>query len=444
MTPPPPTRTRFTLAFWLCGLSAILYLDRICMAQAVAPIQRELGLSNSEISYVMMAFALAYGLFEIPSGRLGDRLGSRSVLTRIVIWWSVFTALTGACSGFFTLVLVRFAFGAGEAGAFPNIARVIARWYPFRERGRAQGAILAAAQLGAVAAPTAAAALIEAVGWRGSFAVFGLLGLVWAIGFWRWFRDDPADHPSVNMAELNLIRDDAPLPPLVEPGPVPWRDVLTNRGILVLGSIMVLGSFYTYFFYSWFPKYLTAARGIDNLRAGTLASIVLAGSAIGMLLGGWLADAIPRRTADPLRAKRYLNAGCYLVAAACLYCGIRCDDPFALAGFWGASFCAMHITLPIWWSVAIPQCGRHIGALSGLMNGVGVIGAMASQSFAGQFSDWRERQGYVGRAQWDPIFDAYVGALVLGAGAWWAYRFRPLGRREAPIAPGSGGSDGTS
>ena len=425
MTPLPPSRARFTLALWLCGLSAILYLDRICMAQAVVPIQRELGLSNAEISYVMMAFALAYGLFEIPSGRLGDRLGARSVLTRIVIWWSVFTALTGVCSGFFTLMLVRFAFGAGEAGAFPNIARVIARWYPFRERGRAQGIILAAAQLGAVAAPTAAAALIETVGWRWSFAVFGLLGLVWAIGFWRWFRDDPAGHPRVNAAELNVIRDDAPLP-AVEPGPIPWRDVLTNRGILVLGTLMILGSFYTYFFYSWFPKYLTAARGIDNLRAGTLASIVLAGSAVGMLFGGWLADFIPRQSADPLRAKRYLNAGCYLVAAACLYCGIRCDDPFALAGFWGASFCAMHITLPIWWSVAIPQCGRHIGALSGLMNGMGVVGAMASQSFAGQFSDWRERRGYLGRDQWDPMFDVYTVALVLGACAWWAYRFRPL------------------
>ncbi len=433
MTPLPPSRARYTLALWLCGLSAILYLDRICMAQAVDPIQLELKMTNADMSYVMMAFALAYGLFEIPSGWLGDRLGSRSVLTRIVIWWSVFTALTGACTGFYTLMLVRFAFGAGEAGAFPNIARVLARWYPFRERGRVQGAILAAAQLGAVAAPTVAAALIAAVGWRWSFAVFGMLGLVWAAGFWRWFRDDPAAHPSVNAAELNRIRDDAP-PPLLAHESVPWRNVLTNRGILVLGSIMVLGSFYTYFFYSWFPKYLKAARGIDDLRAGMLASIVLAGSAVGMLFGGWLADAIPRKTTYPLRAKRYVNSGCYLIAAACLYCGIRCDDPFALAGFWGASFCAMHVTLPIWWSVAIPQCGRHIGALSGLMNGVGVIGAMASQSFAGQFSDWRERQGYAARERWDPMFDYYVGALVLAAVAWWAYRYRPLQRREHPRA----------
>ena len=181
-----PTRSRFVLGLWLCGLSAILYLDRICMSQAIVPIQKELGLTNSQISYVMMAFTLAYGLFEVPTGRMGDRFGSRNVLTRIVLWWSLFTGLTGACSGFLTLLLVRFLFGIGEAGAFPNAARVIARWYPVRERGRAQGAMLAAAQFGAVLAPVGAAWLIENVGWRGSFAVFGSLGVVWAIGFWLW------------------------------------------------------------------------------------------------------------------------------------------------------------------------------------------------------------------------------------------------------------------
>ena len=422
-----PTRSRFVLGLWLCGLSAILYLDRICMSQAIVPIQKELGLTNSQISYVMMAFTLAYGLFEVPTGRMGDRFGSRNVLTRIVLWWSLFTGLTGACSGFLTLLLVRFLFGIGEARAFPNAARVIARWYPVRERGRAQGAMLAAAQFGAVLAPVGAAWLIENVGWRGSFAVFGSLGVVWAIGFWRWFRDDPAEHPGVNAAELALIHAGQSPQPL-EPGLIPWRAALTNRGVLVLSLIMVLASFYTYFFYSWFPKYLSAARDVGNVETGMLASIVLAGSAIGMLFGGWLADRIPKWTAHPVAAKRYLCVGCYLTSAICLYSGIRYDDPYALAALWGASFCALHVTLPNWWTLAISQCGRHVGALSGLMNGAGVIGAMSSQWFIGAFSDRREKAGYIGREQWDPLFDVYVGVLVLGAVAWWSYRDRPLER----------------
>ena len=430
-----PTRSRYVLGLWLCGLSAILYLDRICMSQAIVPIQRELGLTSLQISYVMMAFTLAYGLFEVPTGRMGDRFGSRNVLTRIVIWWSLFTGLTGACSGFFTLLIVRFLFGIGEAGAFPNAARVIARWYPVHERGRAQGAMLAAAQFGAVLAPVGAATLIETIGWRWSFVAFGSLGIVWAIGFWRWFRDDPAEHPGVNAAELAIIRADLPTP-LLEPGPVPWRAALTNRGVVVLSLIMVLASFYTYFFYSWFPKYLSAARGVIDVETGMLASIVLAGSAIGMLFGGWLADRIPKWTAHPVTAKRYLGVGCYLTSAIGLYSGIRCDDPYALAALWGASFCALHITLPNWWTLAIPQCGRHVGALSGLMNGAGVIGAMSSQWFIGAFSDRREKAGYTGREQWDPLFDVYVGVLVLGAVAWWSYRDRPL-ERENPTGESS-------
>jgi MFS family permease len=428
----PPTRARFVLALWLCGLSTILYLDRICMSQAVEPIQLEFKLSNTEMSYVMMAFTLAYGLFEVPSGRMGDRYGSRSVLTRIVIWWSVSTALTGAVTGFVTLLLVRFLFGVGEAGALPNATRVIARWYPLHERGRIQGVMLSFAQFGAVIAPVGAAFLIGQLGWRWSFSVFALLGVVWAVGFWRWFRDDPAEHPSVNAAELNIIQNNRPIATLVHT-PIPWRAVRTNRGIIVLSGIMICSAFFTYFFYSWFPKYLTNARNFSNHEAGRIASLVLAGSAAGTLLGGWLADRVPRWSSNPLAARRYLSVTCYLVAALCLYLGIHSDNPITLTAMCGASIFAMHVTLPNWWSVAIPQCGRHIGSLSGLMNGCGAIGAILSQWFVGIYSDSRAAEGYSGRAQWDPMFDIYVGILLLAGVAWWSYRLRPLEEVTARI-----------
>lgn len=423
--PARPTRARFAVAAWLCGLSAVLYLDRLCMSQAVKPIQAELGFTNVQMSYVLMAFTLAYGLFEIPTGRLGDRHGSRNVLTRIVIWWSIFTGLTGACSGLLTMIAVRFLFGAGEAGAYPNAARVIARWFPLTERGRVQGAMIAASQFGAVVAPTAAAQLIHEIGWRWSFVVFGSVGIIWAVGFRWWFRDDPAEHPSVNEGELETIRAGGTLTSN-EHAPIPWRAALTNRGILALAAVMICGAFYTYFFYSWFPKYLSDARGLENRTVGWLTSFVLAGSALGVLFGGWLADRIPIWFNGSVYARRYLGVACYFASALCLFLGIRCDDPMLLAVLWGASFCAMHVTLPNWWSVAIPQCGTHVGSLFGLMNGLGVIGAMASQAFVGQFTDWRESEGFKGREAWDPLFDVYVGVLALGGLAWWSYRYRPL------------------
>lgn len=427
-----PTRARYVLVLWLFGLAGVLYLDRVCVGQAVQPIQDELHLSDTEMSYVMMAFTLAYGLFEVPSGWLGDRLGGRWVLTGVVVWWSVFTALTGAGTGLLSLVVIRFLFGAGEAGAFPNAARVISRWFPLGERGRAQGLMLTAAQLGSAFAPPVAAYVIAAAGWRWTFAAFGATGLLWAAGFWLWFRDDPARHPGVNEAELAVIRDGLP-PPAAGHRPIPWRGVFTNRGILVLSLLMVLGAFYTYFFYSWFPKYLRAGRGVENIEAGWLAGLGLAGSAVGVFLGGFVADRITHRTADPVRARRALGAVCFLTAAGCLFVGARCDDPFALASLFAASTFAMHVTLPNWWSVALPQCGRHVATLFGLMNGLGVFGAMASQYFVGAFADWQADRGLSGRAQWDPLFDVYVGVLVAAALVWWVYRFAPL---EEPTPPG--------
>jgi MFS family permease len=420
-----PTRARFVLALWLCGMAGVLYLDRICWGQANKPIRDELGLTNRQMSVIMMSFTLAYGLFEIPTGRLGDRFGSRAVLTRIVVWWSAFTALTGAATGFVTLVLVRFLFGAGEAGAFPNAARVIARWFPVGERGRVQGLMLTAAQVGATASPAVAGLLIEVAGWRSAFVVFGLVGVVWAAGFWWWFRDDPAEHPRVNPGELGVIRAGDALP-AADPGPVPWRAVLLKRGVVVLSSLMILGAFFTYFFYSWFQTYLGDARGVPNIGTSWLASLVLGGAAVGVFLGGFVADRITHRAPDPVRARRRLGVGCFLTAAACLFAGVRCDDPVAVAGFFAASTCAMHVTLPNWWSVAIPQCGRHVGAIFGLMNGMGVLGAMASQGFVGVFVDWQKARGYTGRAQWDPLFDVYVLVLIGGAVAWSLYRARPL------------------
>lgn len=422
----PPSRARFIVAAWLCGLSGILYLDRICMGQAVVPIQRELGLSNSGMSLVLMSFTLAYGLFAVPAGRWGDRKGPRSVLSQIVFAWSAFTALTGAATGLLTLVLVRFLFGAAEAGAFPNAAKVMARWFPLGERGRVQGVMLSFSQFGAVLAPAATAYLIDAAGWRWAFLFYGLIGVAWAVGFWLWFRDDPAAHQGVNMGELAVIRAAAPSsPPDIDSSPVPWGAVFANRGVVVLSLIMVFGAFYTYFFYSWFQKYLNASRGVENVEAGNLTSLVMAGSAVGMLLGGWLADRISRLP-EPVVARRYLGVVCYFVAAAFLFVGVRQEDALTLATFWGASFCAMHVTLPNWWSAAIPQAGRHTATIFGLMNGLGVLGATASQGFVGVFTDLQAERGLIGRAQWDPIFDVYVGVLLANAVAWWLYRFTPL------------------
>src|SRR5437660_2053283 len=186
---PPPFRARGRVLTFAFLLAVITYLDRICISAAAPFIMQDLGLSVLQMSVVFSAFTLSYSLFEIPSGWLGDINGPRRVLTRIVLWWSGFTMLTGAARGFPSLVAIRFLFGAGEAGAFPNIARSFSRWFPRRERGRANGVMFLGSRVGGMLSAPVALVIVARWGWRASFVVFGAVGLVWAAAWYAWYRD---------------------------------------------------------------------------------------------------------------------------------------------------------------------------------------------------------------------------------------------------------------
>lgn len=424
-----PTRARWIVLAFLCGLSSILYMDRICFSKAVTPLQEELGLDKSQLGSIMLAFTIAYGIFEVPIGRWGDRTGARRVLTRIALSWSLFTALTGACFGFWQLVVVRFLFGAGEAGAYPNTARIFSRWFSDAERARAQGLVLACAQVGSIVAMPVAGYLVEWGGWRTMFVTFGTLGVFWAIAFYLWFRDDPAQHKAVNAAERRLIGETR-AKPVSRHDPIPWGLVSVNRSIWLLASIMVFGAFYSYFYYSWFPNYLEEARGLTNLQSGWLTALPYVGTTGGTLLGGAIAGWAFR---DPDRRDRAVNMVgglSYLLAAVSLWIAIRCDDPVWLVSIAAISCASFASVQPLWWSCAIAVTGRHVGSLFGLMNMAGLLGAGASQLFVGIFADWRKSLGYVGRDQWDPIFIVYVVILLAGATCWALYRTRPVEPEE--------------
>ena len=189
---PTSARNRVLLLAFL--VTGITYLDRVCVAAAAPAIMRDLRLSNMRMAYVFSVFALAYGLFEIPAGWLGDRIGQRKMLTRIVVCWSTFTAFTGMAWNYSVLVATRFVFGAAEAGAFPTLSRSLARWFPPLDRGRVNGVLWMGARLGGALAPPLANVLIGWWGWRLSFVAFGTVGFVWSSVFWFWYRDDPARH----------------------------------------------------------------------------------------------------------------------------------------------------------------------------------------------------------------------------------------------------------
>ena len=430
---PRPTRVRYMVLGYLAVMAFILYLDRVCIAQALSPIQTEFGLTNKQTSYILMAFTLAYGLFEIPTGHWGDRYGSRRILTRIVMWWSGFTVLTAACVGFYSLVAVRFLFGAGEAGAFPNAARVISKWFPARERGQVQGLFQAASLIGGAVSPTIAGFLIERSGWRTPFVLFGILGVVWGVAFYFWFRDEPHEHPAVNAAEAELLEPNRLATGAAADHQLPWREILTHPTIWLLGTITSCASFNSYLYFSWYSKYLQAARGVGQFESGRMSSLVLTGGVIGTILGGVLVDRWVRRFANTVPPRRLLASSGMALGAGLVWLSFHSDSPWLAVSLACLSCIALFTQQTVWWSCATEVAGRYIGALFGLMNGLGVFGAMSSQYVVGAIADHRAAQGFTGRDQWDPIFYVFIGVLLFGSFCWlWVDPRRTVGvKREA-------------
>ena len=272
-----PSKARYIVTAFVITLAVITYIDRVGIAVALPLIRDELKLSPIQMGWTLAAFAWAYAVFEIPGGWLGDKIGPRRVLMRIVIWWSFFTAATGWVWNPSSLIVTRALFGAGEAGAFPNLTRVLTTWLPVKDRERTQAWVWLATRISGAFTPLLVAMLISAISWRRTFELFGVIGVIWAVLFYRWFRDAPSEHPSVNQAELALLppaKDTA-----IAHAGVPWGVIFSNPHVWLL-SIQYMCLAYGWWFYiNWLPTYLRDARGASFKMGALLAGLPL-------LLGG--------------------------------------------------------------------------------------------------------------------------------------------------------------
>ncbi len=356
------------------ALAALTYLDRVCIAIVAPSIMRDLRLTTIQMSYVFSAFTLAYALFEIPSAWWADRVGSRRVLTRIVLWWSAFTMATAGAFNYAALLAIRFLFGVGEAGAWPNAARVFTRWIPARERGRVQGVFFAGAHLSGGLTPILVAYLTTFLPWRVIFLLFGCLGFVWALAWYAWFRDEPRDHPSVSPSERDLIESTRGLPS--DHGGA-WGDVFRTRSLVPLCLQYLANTYGFYFFITWLPTYLSKSRGMIKAELAIFAGLPLILSALADITGGVTTDLLSRRFG--LRLGRCaVGAVAYLTAAIAMLSGTLIADG-RLAGmliaFGGAS---SMFTLAPAWATAIELGGRNSAVLSATMNTAGQIGGILS------------------------------------------------------------------
>jgi len=397
---------RVTVLWFAFLLAVVTYLDRVCISAAAPFISDDLHLTTVQMGQVLSAFALAYSLFEIPSGWLGDVAGSRKVLTRIVLWWSAFTMLTGAALGYTSLVTTRFLFGAGEAGAFPNMSRSLSKWFPLSERGKANGVMFFGSRVGGMLSVPIALLLIQRWGWRASFVVIGALGLVWAAAWFVWFRDRPSEHPSVSAAELAWIEQDAAESDRHDLAATPWRALLRSGNLWAICAMYFTYGYGLYFYFTWLPTYLIRVLGFSVLRGGLLAGLPFLCAGVANLTGGWLTDVLARTRG--LRAARCgLGFASFLTGAVLTFASTLVPQPIAKAVLLALALGSVDLSLSACWAVCLDIGRNHAGVVTGCMNTFSNLGGVLTPLVVAYAVDRYQ--------SW--TFPFYVTAVVYAAGA---------------------------
>jgi sugar phosphate permease len=355
----------------------ITYMDRVVISAAVPSIREEFGFSLETMGGILAAFRWGYALFQIPGGWLGDAYGPRLALTLIVTWWSIFTSLTSLSWNAMSMKAFRFLFGVGEAGAFPIATRSLSRWMLPTERGYAQGITHAGSRIGAALTPPIVVWLITSYGWRTPFWVFGILGLVWAVVWYGYYRNTPAEHKGVNKEELALIQASVPPPRAKGSHAFPWQ-ILRSRNLWTLCMMYFCYGYCLAVYLDWFPTYLNSHRGFNLKQMGLMASLPLLAGTAGDLLGGWVSDWIGHRTGNLRMARKVVACSGFVIAAAFILPATLTGNPYASVAYTCVAVFGLELTVGVSWAIPLDIGGDYAGSVSAVMNTFGNIGGAIS------------------------------------------------------------------
>ena len=378
-------RLRWLLVGWMFAISATAYLDRVNISIAGPILQREFGLSNTQLGYVFSSFVIGYALFQIPGGRLVDRYGPRRTLLFATIWWAVFTSITalvpsGVSGALWILLSVRLALGVGEAVVYPSSNRLVSKWIPTTERGVANGLIFAGVGIGAGVTPPLVTYIIANYGWHWSFWISAAIGLV--IGaVWFWIaRDEPKQHPWITAEEIQTIKAGLPAAAITASAPaLRWTQLTRSRSVMAMSLSYFAFGYTAYIYFTWFFIYLTKVRGLDLKSSAIFGMLPFLAMAVGSPLGGWVSDSVTRRWGR--RSGRCVLAAVSMgISAVFLALGPLASDvrmaTLLLAGGAGA----LYLSQSSFWSVSADISGPSAGVLSGFMNMGNQIGGALTAS----------------------------------------------------------------
>jgi MFS transporter, ACS family, glucarate transporter len=402
------SHARYYVILFAVTLAILSYIDRVAISKAAPYISHDLGLSKQQMGAVFGAFALAYAAAEIPSGWMGDLLGARHVLMRIVLWWSCFTASVTMMWSFTALWVNQFLFGAGEAGCFPNLTKAFSTWLQPHEKVRAQGIMWMAARWGGAVTPMLCAVIFAYLPWRSAFFIFSGLGFIWAILFFRWFRDNPKDHPGVNAAEWDLIKGNQHM--AGRHGDVPWGKMLRSRSVWLLWIQYFLMTYPWYLYITWLTTYLLEYRKMSEGMAAVYAFFPLAFGGVGCVVSGFALPFVARMLGSMDRARRTVATVGFILAGTMIFVHTQTQAalPAMLAmGF--ASFCN-DIVMPCAWGTCMDVGGKYAGTLSGSMNMMG--------NFAGFVSPFLGGVILQHTGSWNLYLYTFVASYALAALCW--------------------------
>jgi len=355
---------RFRVLALLFFGSLIVYTDRLCISVAGKSIQEELGITLRQWGWVLGAFVLSYGLFEIPSGALGDKYGPRKMLTRIIAWWSSFAILTGVAQSFRQLLVIRFLFGAGEAGAFPNFSAAIARWFPMHERARAQSIVWMASRLGGALSPLLVIPVQRVWGWRAAFFMFGVIGAIWAAIWFAWFRDDPRRKKNITPAEIAIIK---PTAASAHEKKIPWGQVFSKPNMWWIMLMYHANAWCGFFYLTWMHTFLANGRGFtagDLLKFSWLPFVF---GAIANVLGGITSDRLVKRVGLKW-GRRAVGFGGFGIATFFLALTIFTQGKLATIVCLALAYGFSDFALPVAWAVCLDVGRDNAGLVTGAMN----------------------------------------------------------------------------
>lgn len=418
-SPPPierPTTARYQALGWLTLAAAIGYLGRNALGVAESGIREELDLTRQQSGWLLGSFFWTYALFQVPSGWFAQRRGTRLALSLFASVWSFGLLLMGLAPVAALLVAAQMFMGVAQAGLFPAACNSVSHWIPLARRSFACGLLAAGMQVGAVSAGVLTGLLIEPLGWRWVYILYAIPGILWAVGFFVRFNDDPGKDPAVNAAELALIRagreneTDGRKPDEAGREPTPWGAILRHPTVWFLCGQQACRAAGYMFFASWFPTFLQETRGVSVKDSGLLQALVLTGTFAGAICGGLLADFVLRKTQN-LRFSRCGVAGLMLFGCAALILSAWFVEGINLAVALialGSLFAAL--AGPCSYTSCIDIGGSHVPQVFGLMNMSGNLAAAACPGVVGYLVDRTE--------SWNLALVGFACVYLAGAVCW--------------------------